>query len=323
MNPVMPQYRQHLPQLVGGLFLADGGLETTLVFHENIPLPHFAAFDLLKDKAGTAVLRRYFQRYAELAVARGVGVVLESPTWRANPDWAAKLGYDAASLADANRKAIRLLEEVRAMFPTDSPPIVLSGNLGPRGDGYRPDSRMEAAQARDYHAPQVEVFAASNADMVAAFTMNYVEEAIGIALAARAAVMPVAISFTLETDGRLPSGQPLAEAIQQTDDASAGYPAYYMINCAHPAHFEKVLREGGAWRNRIRGLRANASKRSHAELDSSPDLDIGNPVELGRDYRALRTLLPHLTVLGGCCGTDHRHIEAIHAACQEQETFTP
>jgi S-methylmethionine-dependent homocysteine/selenocysteine methylase len=249
----MPQYRQHLPQLAGGLFLADGGLETTLVFHENIPLPHFAAFDLLKNEAGMAVLRRYFQRYAEPAATRGVGVVLESPTWRANPDWAARLGYDAASLADANRKAIRLLEEVRATFAPGSPPIVLSGNLGPRGDGYRPDSRMSIAQARDYHAPQVEVFAASNADMVAAFTMNYVEEAIGIALAARAAAMPVAISFTLETDGRLPSGQSLAEAIQQTDDASAGYPAYYMINCAHPAHFENGLRDGGAWRNRIRG----------------------------------------------------------------------
>jgi S-methylmethionine-dependent homocysteine/selenocysteine methylase len=312
-------YRNHLPQLGKSLFLSDGGLETTLVFHENIPLPHFAAFDLLKDEVGTETLRRYFTRYAELAVARGVGVVLESPTWRANPEWAAKLDYNAASLSDANRKGICLLEEVRATFASGSPPIVISGNLGPRGDGYRPDSRMSIAQARDYHAPQVEVFAASNADMVAAFTMNYVEEAIGIALAARTAAMPVAISFTVETDGRLPSGQSLADAIQEADDASEGHPAYYMINCAHPAHFENVLRDGGAWRNRIRGLRANASKRSHAELDSSPDLDIGNPEELGREYRALRDLLPNLTVLGGCCGTDHRHIEAIHEACTSKE----
>jgi homocysteine S-methyltransferase len=245
--------------------------------------------------------------------------VLESPTWRANPDWAAKLGYDAAALTSANRKSIQLLEEVRAAFEPDGQPVVISGNLGPRGDGYRPEARMTIAQAQAYHAPQVNVFAASNADMVAAFTMNYVEEAIGIALAARDAAVPVAISFTLETDGRLPSGQPLADAIQQTDADTAAYPAYYMINCAHPSHFDSVLRTGGAWRNRIRGLRANASRRSHAELDSCPDLDIGNPVELGAEYRALRQLLPNLTVLGGCCGTDHRHVEAIHAACEGKD----
>ena len=315
-NPVMIKYRKQLPQLTNSLFLSDGGLETTLIFHEGIALPHFAAFDLLKDEAGKEMLRRYFNRYAKLALGRGVGVVLESPTWRANLDWAAKLGYDAAKLAEANRKGIQLLEEVRANFECSSLPIVISGNLGPRGDGYRLETRMTRAQAHAYHAPQVEVFAASNADMVAAFTMNYVEEAIGIALAARAATVPVAISFTLETDGRLPSGQTLADAIQQTDEISGAYPAYYMINCAHPTHFESVLSRGGAWRNRIRGLRANASKRSHAELDASPDLDIGNPIDLGQEYRALRQLLPKLTVLGGCCGTDHRHVEAICVACQ-------
>jgi S-methylmethionine-dependent homocysteine/selenocysteine methylase len=156
--------------------------------------------------------------------------------------------------------------------------------------------------------------------MVAAFTMNYVDEAIGITLAARDATMPIAISFTLETDGRLPSRQTLGDAIQQTDRASSAYPAYYMINCTHPTHFESALREGGLWRNRIRGLRANASKRSHAELDSSADLDIGNPVEFGKEYRALRTLLPQLAILGGCCGTDHRHVEAICDACENDDS---
>jgi len=313
----MSKYRNQLPQLANELFLADGGLETTLVFHEKIDLPHFAAFDLLKDVPGTAILHRYFTRYAEVAVARGVGLVLESPTWRANPDWAAKLGYDATALANANRKSINLLEEVRSKHESANSPIVISGNLGPRGDGYRAESRMTSAEAQAYHSPQVEVFASTNADMIAAFTMNYVEEAVGITLAARTAKMPVAISFTLETDGRLPSGQSLAEAIGQTEAASSAYPAYYMINCAHPTHFESVLREGGPWRDRIQGLRANASKRSHAELDSSPDLDVGNPAELGQEYRELRALLPKLTVLGGCCGTDHRHVEAICAACQK------
>jgi homocysteine S-methyltransferase len=314
------KYRNNLPQLTEHLFLTDGGLETTLIFHEGVILPYFGAFHLLKDAAGTEILRRYFKRYANLASRHGLGVVLESPTWRANPDWAAKLGYDAAALAEANRKAIELLEEVRAASESSDQPIVISGNLGPRGDGYCPDAPMTARQSQEYHRPQVEVFARSSADMVAAFTMNYVDEAIGITLAARDATMPIAISFTLETDGRLPSGQTLSDAIQQTDRASSAYPAYYMINCAHSTHFESALREGGLWRNRIRGLRANASKRSHAELDSSTDLDIGNPVELGKEYRALRKLLPQLAILGGCCGTDHRHVEAICDACENDDS---
>jgi len=231
-NPLkfMKRYRNQLPQLQGDLFLSDGGLETTLIFHENLSLPHFAAFDLLKNEQGTGVLRRYYQRYAELARSKGVGVVLESPTWRANPDWAMRLGYDADALANANRKGIELLEQVRGTFDFDGPPIVISGNFGPRGDGYRADTRMTVAEAQAYHTPQMEVFAGSNADMTAAFTMTYTEEAVGIALAARASGMPVVISFTLETDGRLPSGDSLADAIQRTDAETGAYPAHYMIN---------------------------------------------------------------------------------------------
>ena len=310
----MSHYRKQLPQLHDELFMTDGGLETTLIFHDGIDLPYFAAFDLLKNDAGVETLRRYFLRYVEIARARGIGIVLEAPTWRANPDWAEKLGYSPRALAEANRKAIDLLLEIRAACETRETRIVISGNLGPRGDGYRADDRMTVAAARDYHAPQIRTFAGTGADMVAAFTMNYVEEAIGIVQAARDAAMPVAISFTLETDGRLPCGATLAYAIERTDAESAGYPAYYMINCAHPTHFDAVLRAGGAWRRRIRGLRANASKRSHAELDESTDLDSGDPQELGGCYREMHTLLPHMTVVGGCCGTDHRHVEAICAA---------
>ncbi|MBK8162754.1 MAG: homocysteine S-methyltransferase family protein [Gammaproteobacteria bacterium] len=310
----MSKYRHRLPQLDGRLFLTDGGLETTLIYHDGIDLPAFAAFDLLKDEDGTETLRRYFARYVDIARARGVGIVLESPTWRANPDWGARLGYDAAALADANRRGIGLLLELRAALETRRTPIVVSGNLGPRGDGYRADARMDVDAARTYHAAQVGTFAGTDADMVAAFTMNYPEEAIGIALAARDAELPVAIAFTVETDGRLPSGDTLAGAIGRTDAGTGGYPAYYMINCAHPEHFTTVLSDGGAWRGRIRGLRANASRRSHAELDASTELDAGDPDELGGQYRALRALLPGLAVAGGCCGTDHRHIDAM---CRE------
>ena len=313
------RYRRQLPQLAEELFLTDGGIETTLVFHEGIELPYFAAFDLLKDEPGTAALRAYFERYARLAREQELGLVLEAPTWRANPDWAARLGYDAAALAEANRRAIALLLEIRGSWEAAATPIVISGNLGPRGDGYRPGETMSVAAARAYHAPQIATFAASAADLVAAFTMNYPQEAVGIALAAREAEMPVVISFTTETDGRLPSGATLGEAIAVTDDATGGYPAYYMINCAHPEHLIPALERGGAWRERIRGLRANASRRSHAELDASTELDVGDPAELARQYADLRALLPRLTVVGGCCGTDHRHVGAMGVAMREVE----
>ncbi len=310
----MSKYRHRLPQLRNSLFLTDGGLETTLVFHENVELPYFAAFDLLSSAEGTERLRRYFETYTRIALERRMGIVLEAPTWRANPDWAAKLGYDRESLADANRTAIGLLLEVREKLETADTPIVISGNIGPRGDGYRPDSRMSVSEATRYHAEQVDTFAGTDADMIGAFTMNYVEEALGIALACRARSMPLALSFTVETDGKLPSGQPLAEAIERVDAESGEYPVYYMINCAHPSHFDGVIDELGAKVCRVRGLRANASRRSHAELDASTDLDAGDPVELGGEYRALQRKLPALTVVGGCCGTDHRHVAAIAQA---------
>jgi homocysteine S-methyltransferase len=312
----MSRYRHRLPQLRNSLFLTDGGLETTLIFHEHVELPFFAAFDLLRTREGAERLRRYFETYTRIARERGVGIVLEAPTWRANPDWGAKLGYDAASLADANRTGIGLLLEVRRSLETPGTPIVISGNIGPRGDGYRADARMSVVGARHYHAAQVDTFADSDADMIGAFTMNYVEEAVGIALACKARAMPVALSFTVETDGKLPSGQSLVEAIERVDAETDEYPVYYMINCAHPSHFEGVPDELGAKLHRVRGLRANASRRSHAELDASPDLDAGDPLELGHEYRRLQRSLPALTVVGGCCGTDHRHVAAIAAALQ-------
>jgi S-methylmethionine-dependent homocysteine/selenocysteine methylase len=296
------------------LFMTDGGLETTLIFHEGIDLPYFAAFDLLKDEAGTEYLRAYYRRYAEMAESFGLGLLLESPTWRASRDWAARLGYDAAALAAANRKGVELMQEIRSAYQSPRTPVLVSGNIGPRGDGYRVEHRMTAAEARDYHAEQIATFAQCGVDLVSVFTMNYPEEAIGVALAARAAELPVVISFTLETDGRLPDGTALSEAIERTDAETGNYPAHYMINCAHPSHFESILESDAPWVQRIRALRANASRRSHAELDEATDLDDGDPDELGGEYRALRLLLPRLAIVGGCCGTDHRHVASVCAA---------
>lgn len=310
------KYRHRLPQLEGGLFLSDGGMETTLVFHEGWELPSFASFVLLDDQRGRKVMRSYFDRYISTALKAGAGFILESPTWRANPNWGSKVGYDGAALDRINRASIAMLLEIRDRYETAASPIVVSGNIGPRGDGYDPGTLMSAEEARDYHRPQIIVFRDAGADLVSAFTMTNSNEALGIALAAKEAGMPSVISFTLETDGRLPSGESLQSAIRSVDAATKNGPAYYMINCAHPTHFAHVLTAGSSWIKRLRGLRANASRMSHAELDNAPELDIGNPFELGGQYADLLRRLPHINVLGGCCGTDHRHVECISEACK-------
>ena len=307
-------HRAALPQLGSHTFLTDGGIETDLIFNRGIELPAFASFVLLKDAEGQAALRSYYEPYVKLARHGGMGFVLESPTWRANPRWAREVGYDLDEMDRMNREAIRLLEAIRNEAG-EGPPIVISGCIGPSDDGYAPETVLSTAEAEDYHSRQIETFANTAADMVTAITMTYAEEAIGIARAAAASGIPSAISFTVETDARLPSGQSLAEAIREVESETSGAPAYYMLNCAHPSHFDFALNElDEGQRARIRGLRANASRMSHVELDEAPELDIGDPPDLGKRYLALRAELPNLCILGGCCGTDLRHVTAIRDA---------
>jgi homocysteine S-methyltransferase len=309
------KYRDKLPQLGGGLFLSDGGLETTLIYQDGFELPMFAAFVLMESERGRATLRAYYDRYVSMALNRRTGFILESPTWRANPDWGTTLGYDRERLANVNRASIELLREIRAMCETPSTPLVVSGAIGPRGDGYDPGALMSPWEAEAYHAWQIGVLRDAGADLVSAFTLTNANEAIGVARAAKAAGMPCVISFTLETDGKLPTGETLAQAIETVDRETGSTPVYYMINCAHPDHFGDSLADGASWMRRLRGIRANASRKSHAELDNSTELDAGDPRELGEMYKELRERFPHVNVLGGCCGTDHRHLASISRAC--------
>jgi S-methylmethionine-dependent homocysteine/selenocysteine methylase len=309
-----------LPQLDADIFLADGGLETTLVFDEGIDLPDFAAFPLVETEEGRAALTRYYEPYVDVAARDGHGIVLDTATWRASADWTARQGYDADGLVRVNRKAVELLEDLRRRHAERVPTFLISGAIGPRGDGYQPESLMSPEEARSYHALQARVFAEAGADLVSAVTMTHPAEAIGVAEAARQAGLPAVISFTVETDGRLPTGETLREAIEAVDAATGSYPAYYMVNCAHPSHFDGVLEPGATWTERIRGIRANASTMSHEELDEAEQLDRGDPADLGRRYRDLREQLPHLTVVGGCCGTSHEHVGAISAACRTART---
>jgi S-methylmethionine-dependent homocysteine/selenocysteine methylase len=309
------KYRNNLPQLSDEIFLTDGGLETTLIFHEGVELPHFMSFPLLENRIGKHRLREYFRPYVQLARDLEVGFILESVTWRANADWGAKLGYSEKALADLNRLAIDFLCEIRDEFETEKSKIIISGCVGPRGDGYNPSNIMSTKEAHQYHAAQICTFSETQADMISAFTLNYVEEAIGIAQAAKSAGIPSVISFTVETDGKLPTGQMLKEAIETVDKETGNAPAYFMINCAHPTHFENVLTADEPWLQKIRGIRANSSAKSHAELDESEELDEGNRAELGGQYRELLKRLKNLNIFGGCCGTDFRHVKEIAGAC--------
>jgi homocysteine S-methyltransferase len=308
-------YRNALPQLGDTVFLSDSGIETDLIFNHGFELPELAAFVLLDDVAGAVALDAYFRRHIDIAVEHGCGVILESPTWRASYDWGARLGYAPEDLRRLNVAAVDLLANLRRSYQgVSGSPVVISGCIGPRADAYRPADRMAEAEAEAYHWEQIQTFASTDVDMVHAMTLTYAAEAIGIVRAAGRAGLPVAISFTTETDGRLPDRTSLAEAIAVVDVSTGHAPAYFGINCAHPSHFDSVLPDG-ATGARLRCIRANASKKSHAEIDASPTLDDGNPTELAADYVRLRAGRPTLSILGGCCGTDVRHIQAIADAC--------
>jgi S-methylmethionine-dependent homocysteine/selenocysteine methylase len=304
-----------LPQLAGDrLFITDAGIETVLIFHHGIELPCFASFTALDDEAHTEVMRSYFEEFIATARRHDLGMLIETPTWRASSHWGDELGYSAADLAEINRRAVMLAQEIREAHSGDGIPILISGCVGPRDDAYAPETVPSPEEAEAYHLAQITTLAEAGVDVITALTLTNVGEAIGIVRAARQADVPVAISFTVETDGRLPSGQSLRAAVEQVDAETDSGPAYFMINCAHPTHFADVL-DGGPWVERIRGLRANASKKSHEELDAAEELDEGDPVELGSDYRALFERLPNLSLLGGCCGTDHRHVSEVSSAC--------
>jgi homocysteine S-methyltransferase len=287
---------------------ADAGLETVVIFLEGIDLPHFAAFRLLETEAGQAALTRYFDPFLALAREGGTGFVLDTPTWRANMGWAAAMGMDATAIREVNRQAVNFARQTRARNETSTLPILIDGAVGPSGDGYRIDTALPADAAEAVHEVQIAALADAGVDMISAFTMTYADEAIGIARAASRHGLPHVISFTLETDGHLPDGMPLQGAIESVDAETGGSPLFYMVNCAHPTHFSGVLH--GPWVARIGGVRANASRMSHAELDAMTELDDGDAEEFGTLYRDLGRLLPNLRLIGGCCGSDHRHVGA-------------
>jgi homocysteine S-methyltransferase len=309
----MSQYRDQLPQLSGDLFLTDGGVETDLIFNHGIEIREFAAHTLLPDPVGREALANYFRGFLQLANEHGTGYILDSQTWKAHTHWGADLGEDDAFLRRANEESIAFIAGLREEFTSNDMPIVLNAPIGPQGDAYAPEAEVAAEQAEEYHSKQLGWLAATDVDMVSALTFTQSDEAIGAVRAAKNAGLPVVVSFTVETDARLPTGQPLGEAISAVDEATDSSAAYFMVNCAHPDHFFHVL-DGSDWTRRIRGLRCNASRLSHAELDECEVLDPGDAEELAGQYRSLFESMPWLNVFGGCCGSDLRHVTKIAAA---------
>lgn len=289
-------------------FMTDGGIETDLSFNRGIDLPEFACFPLIDSRRGRGALSSYFVDYVDLAARVGVPLLLETPTWRANADHAAALGYEPAAVERVNRDSVKFLTEIAEEHSDRLVSWEVGGIIGPRGDGYRGDGPVDPQVAADYHRPQIEAFAAAGAHRVTALTLTGVGEAIGISRAATETGIRAGIGFTVETDGRLPEGSSLAAAIAAVDAVAP--PAYFLINCAHPRHILRGLDEG-TWTDRIGGLRVNASTMSHAELDESEVLDDGDPRQLAADQAPLLEVFTNLEVLGGCCGTDGRHIAAM------------
>ena len=292
-------------------YLTDGGLETYMIFDKGFELPCFSSAALLETPEGRSELTKYFERFVDIADRSGRGYVMDVPTWRAGIAWASELGLSQEEVLTINRTATAFVADVRDRLETDDLPIVLNGLIGPSGDAYAPDTVPTTEEAFAIHAPQIRELGRAGVDMVSAMTLTHVSEAMGIAYAAKEIDLPVVIAFTVETDGCLPSGQSLESAINEVDAETNEAPLYYMINCAHPDHFGPVFSDGGAWLNRIGGLRTNASRLSHEELEAAEELDSGNPSELSRLHVPLLELLPNVRVLGGCCGTDHRHVECL------------
>jgi homocysteine S-methyltransferase len=288
-------------------WLAWTGLETDLIFNQNWDLPGgLASFPLAMSEPGRSRLSQYYDDQVALARNNGLGAILDSVTWMANADRAGPLGYDAAALAHANAEAVELVRAARER--AGSLPVLVNGQVGPRGDAYQPGAKG-IADAQVYHARQIGELVGAGVDMITAYTLGSAEEATGIALAAKTAGVPVMISFTVETDGRLPDGTKLGDAVEATETHTGGTVLGYCINCAHPDHFKPAL-DGGAWMKRLIGLIPNASRRSHAELDEATELDDGDPAELAAQLGALHDSLPQIAIFGGCCGTDMRHLKA-------------
>ncbi len=292
-----------LPHETDRKFLVYAGTGTDLIFNHGVELPGFASFPLLENPETRAILAQQMRDLVELSADMGLGCILDAPTWMANADRAAPLGYDAERLRAVNKDGVALMEEVRQGSGRDD--VLVSACIGPRYDPYADIPPISVGQARAYHNAQLSALKETSVDLVTGYTFNRTGEAAGCILASQDIGLPIIMSLVVETDGCLADGTPLIDAIDQIEAQTDGSALFYMVNCAHPTHFADVIKA----HPRLKGVVANASSCSHAELDEAEELDDGDPVQLGQEIAAAMRDNPSIQVFGGCCGTDMRHLK--------------
>jgi homocysteine S-methyltransferase len=299
-----------LPQQLGKLMTTAGGFETWMQYVDGFKLRHFCGFELLDDARGVSCLKDYHRKVIEAAVANGFGMINEGLHYRASRDWGELIGFSRSALEEINHRGIEFYRDFAREYSSPGTPMLVGGVIGPRGDAYNLGRLPDAAEAEDYHSEQIQTFRKAGVDHVTAMTFSSVDEAIGVARAAKSAGLPVVISFLLARGGRLKGGETLQEAIFRVDSATGNAPAYFMTNCTHPIEFEPAL-VPGEWVARLGGFMPNAVAMETMDLCKLGHLEDGDPVELGAQMAALARRFPHINVWGGCCGTDGRHIGQI------------
>ena len=302
--------KKKLPQLQGRNMTCGGGFETWLQYVDGFTLRHFCAFELLNDERGVACLTDYHRKLVEAAVENGFGVINEGLHYRASRDWGELIGFSKEALEEINIRGIEFYKDFAREYDSPETPMIVGGVIGPRGDAYNVGRTPDAAEAEDYHSEQILTFKKAGADVVTAATFSSIEEATGLARAAKSADMPVVISFFVARGGKLKGGETLEEAISAVDAATESAPAYYMINCTHPSEFTPGLTDGD-WTRRLGGFMPNAVAMETLDLCKLGHLEDGDPEELGGQMADLARRFPHINVWGGCCGTDGRHIGQI------------
>lgn len=302
----------------GATFLTDGGIETRLIYEFGIDLPDFASFLALFDDRGRAALREIYRGYLAVAAEFRMPMLVGAPTWRAHPECLRRFGFAKADdLRRVNAEAVAFLQDLRRETRTETL-VHIAGVIGPRRDGYRAEDAPALDEARAYHEAQAQALAGLGVDLLYAPTFPSRDELAGVAQAMARTGLAYALAPVIDPKGRLLDGHSFAEAVRLVDESTDPKPLYFLAGCVHPSTFLAAAAEGGdrtmpRMPGRLAGIKANASPLPPEELDRLGHLDADAPAVLAQEILAARRRYG-LRILGGCCGTNDRHIRALAEA---------
>ncbi len=293
--------------------ITEGALLERLRRDQSVSLdPNIEHAGFIYDPYAGSVLEGLFRQYMDIGQKYDLPMIFCTPTWRANPERLAKAGI--GMVEQVNNDSFSFVDKIRKSYGEYSSKIFIGGLMGCKGDSYRPKEALEKNEATAFHRIQAKALADSGCDFLYAATQPAISEAVGIAAAMAECDVPYVISFLIMPDGKLLDGITLSEAIEQIDDKISPRPSFYMVNCVHPLVFKQALsksfNETENLRSRLIGLQANSSTKSPEELENLPYLDTTEPVEFSEYMLQLHKRFG-IKILGGCCGTDNRHIEEI------------